>query len=544
MQNIGRSTGSVLGCVALALTVACSSGGGGGSAGPPEFSEDGLSAPSGVTVTSSNGQVLVDWNEVTGADSYYVYWDDEPGFDPATLPGSQSKPVGAPPTRIGGLVGDVHVVVTSVTEEGQGEPSNEATEPVALATPFRYFPTWADKEPENVIVFDYDGGQSQEANGSALASMILSLQPGDRLEIGTGTYMLTNALRISLVGTADRPIWIAAQEGARPVLTRQGNNQNGVEFGTSGPARHVIVQGIEIEGGDIGLRLHNCENLWFDRCEVHHTANNAIAANSHDTEYITFTRCEVHHTSGYGEGFYVGANNGDYVARYWTLAMNYVHDCGGHQGDGIEVKQGSYGNWIAENTVHDTNYPCILVYGTGGKQQNVIERNLLYRSNNETMQVQGEAIVRNNIVLDGTTAFYSGDHQGTVTRLEVVHNTFVNDGPAVTLNQWSGKNGMIFANNACYSENSAAFRFGNGSDGVTVRGNVAYGYVNGTNSGYTLGGGLSDFVDLSTNGNRRNARPSALGALVASADDAHGTMEDQKGDLRLPPLDVGALDEN
>jgi len=52
----------------------------------------------------------------------------------------------------------------------------------------------------------------------------------------------------------------------------------------------------------------------------------------------------------------------------------YFNHCGGTQGDGIEVKQGSHHNWIYSNHVHDTRYPCILVYGTGGKGLNVIEQ--------------------------------------------------------------------------------------------------------------------------------------------------------------------------
>jgi hypothetical protein len=93
------------------------------------------------------------------------------------------------------------------------------------------------------------------------------------------------------------------------------------------------------------------------------------------------------------------------VAHDCVIAQNHVYDTGGEQGDGIELKQGSWGNLIAENFVHDTHYPCILVYGTAGKPFNVVERNLCYGSGDAVLQVQGEAIVRNNVLANGATGF-------------------------------------------------------------------------------------------------------------------------------------------
>ncbi len=536
-----KKSDPLVGCLAV-LVAACSAGGGGGGGAPPVFNENGPVPPAALSLETVNGQVLVDWAPVSSADSYYLYWSDTPGVDPATTPGARSMPVDAPPAIVAGLSGDFHVVVASVDGEGQGDPSREASVAVGLTSPERYVPSWAGATPTTVLSFDYDNGKTQTQNGTALANMLYSLVAGDRLEIGTGRYKLTNSLALALSGTAQKPIWIAAKAGAKPVLTRDGNNKNGVEFGLGGRAQYVVMEGIEIEGGDIGLRLYDCRNLWFDRCEIHHTYANAIAANSVDTEFITFTRNSVHHTAGSGEGFYVGANNGAVIARYWVIALNTVYECSGIQGDGIEIKQGSYGNWIAENVVHDTNYPCILVGGTNGKQRNVIERNILYRSNFETLQVQGDALVQSNVVFDGSTAFYSGDHQGPAQNLVVVHNTFINDGTAVSLNQWSGKPGMVFANNACYSRDGIALRFGSGDSGVTVTGNVASGSVLGTNGGYSLGAGLSDFENASWDGSKRNVTPTFFGALTASGEEAWFELEDLNGAIRTAPFDTGAVD--
>ena len=37
-----------------------------------------LSAPSSLTANSAAGQVTLDWNTVSGANSYTVYWDNDP----------------------------------------------------------------------------------------------------------------------------------------------------------------------------------------------------------------------------------------------------------------------------------------------------------------------------------------------------------------------------------------------------------------------------------------------------------------------------------
>ena len=51
-------------------------------------------------------------------------------------------------------------------------------------------------------------------------------------------------------------------------------------------------------------------------------------------------------------------------------------------------------------------------------------------------------------------------------------------GQAVNLSDWDGRPGMVFANNACYSQSSYGLRM-NGSTGVEVVGNVVFGSVTG-----------------------------------------------------------------
>ncbi len=409
----------------------------------------------------------------------------------------------------------------------------------------QYDPAWSAVPPLQTLQLDYDTTQSSGWNGNRFEMVVESLTPGTRLEVGSGTYTVDGLLQIDLVGTAATPIWIVAQAGASPVLTCSNLNQNLVNLGKSSPARYVVLQGFELDGGDTGLKLWDCENIWIDQCYVHDTNRNAIEANSHDTAWLYITRNEVHGTGGNGEGMYLGANNGAVLTHDSIVALNYVHDTGGSQGDGIELKQGSYGNWIVGNTVHDTNYPCILVYGTDGQAFNVVERNTVYNSNDNTMQVQGEAIVRNNLIMNGNLlAFSSSDHQGTVGNIAVLHNTIINSQRAVKLSDWDSKPNVIFANNAVYSELAEAVYVAGGSTGVVFTGNVTYGAVVGIGGLLTPGVGLSDFQNVTWNATLRDARPTSTGALPSTGNPAWAAIDDITGELRTAPLEAGCYDED
>ncbi len=92
------------------------------------------------------------------------------------------------------------------------------------------------------------------------------------------------------------------------------------------------------------------------------------------------------------------------------------------------------------------------------------------------MQVQGEVIVRNNLLIDGkSAAFSSTDHQGKTINLQVVHNTLVNTAHAFRGGSWNLRSNMVLANNVIYSRKQNVLHFPNGYEGVTIIGNVVLG---------------------------------------------------------------------
>ncbi|WP_197453430.1 right-handed parallel beta-helix repeat-containing protein [Caulifigura coniformis] len=389
-----------------------------------------------------------------------------------------------------------------------------------------YAPAWAKITPKRSF-------RHTNPKPESLVKTIADLKPGDELVIAAGTYSVGPMWDLRISGTAEAPIWITADDDSVVIFTRADVKQNVLNIGQGEPVQYVCLRGIELTGGSHGLRLGQCSHVWIDRCHIHHTGGVCLSANSADTDHLFLTNNHIHHGSGHAEGMYLGANNGDHIMSESVIARNHVHDCYGDQGDGIEVKQGSWGNLIAENDVHDTNYPCITVYGTAGKPVNVIERNLCRRSADNAMQVQGEAIVRNNVLIGAKgSAFTSTDHQGKTLNLQVVHNTIINMGRAFSGGSWNDREGMVLANNVIYSRDKEALHFANGRAGITFAGNIIF------DAGRKLGGvpgrGLEDFTNLSWDTTAANAKPTAT-APFDHADPRYLLETDYHGAKRTSP---------
>lgn len=395
----------------------------------------------------------------------------------------------------------------------------------------RYSPEWGKITPKRVI-------KHSNTRNDTLANAVAALQPGDQLVLAAGTYSVERMWDITVSGTAEAPVWIMAEAGAKVVLTRSDPKQNVLNIGQGAAVHHLCLRGVEITGGSHGLRLGRCSEVWIDQCHIHHTGEVCLSANSADTSRLFLTRNHIHHGGGHAEGMYLGANHGEHIMSESVIALNHIHDCRGDQGDGIEVKQGSWGNLIAENDIHDTQYPCITVYGTAGRPVNIIERNLCRRSDDSTMQVQGEAIVRNNVLIGGKgSGFASTDHQGKSLNLQVIHNTIINTGDAFKGSSWNSREGMILANNVLYSRDKSAMNFPKGMEGVVITGNITLGDA--PRQGSSPGRGLEDFAGLGWEGQAHNAVP-APDAPFARADERYLLETDFSGSKRAGPLS-GAL---
>jgi hypothetical protein len=381
--------------------------------------------------------------------------------------------------------------------------------------------------------------------GDDFRAAMQNLQAGDTLTMHGGTYPLSSYFELDLAGTEQQPITIRAATGEAPVLHYVDDGQNIVNIVDSG---FLIIDGIEFSGGSRGIRLINSSDITIRNCHVHDTAANAISANDGGNVYarLTFVHNEIDHAGDTAEGFYLGCNDDACRVHDSLVANNYIHDLNGAtvtQGDGIEIKAGSYANIVRDNVIRDTAYPGITLYHVNGNgAPNIIERNLVWNSGDNGIQVTADAIVRNNIVLSAA-AHGIGIHAsqgGTVGNLTIVNNTVLKaSGDALHINDVTGA--VLIANNALYAANGNAVFASGSTDLVTLTANVGIGSLSGVSAGFDASGDIAtDFSDANFSGVPPQDLVPPHGRLVGSADAATIATDDFNAAARSPDLDVGA----
>ncbi len=379
------------------------------------------------------------------------------------------------------------------------------------------------------------------APGADVRAAIAALTPGDELVLQGGTYSFNSRFQVTAVGTAAQPIVIRGKTGQTALIEMTTGNQNIAEVQGS---RYLVLRNLHFRGGSHGLRLMSSSFVTIEDSEVYETGDVAISANSGGTyEGLLIRRNHIHHTNGTGEGMYLGCNSNSCRVINSVIEWNYIHHTNGpnvEQGDGIELKEGSAGNIIRHNVIHDTNYPGILTYSAAGNgPANVIEGNLIFNTNDFAIQSAADAIIRNNIIL-GTIGLQP--HQaGSPSNQTLVNNTIITDGNGIEVRGVSGA--VVIANNAIYTNGGTAIRLVSGNLGlVTVAGNVGAGGIQGGSTGWTNGGGIAaDFIAANFNGAPPlNVFPKAGSALIATGNSTYLTDLDFNGTLRSGVADVGA----
>ena len=315
-------------------------------------------------------------------------------------------------------------------------------------------------------------------------AVIAALKPGDELLLRGGTYRLDRGFRISVNGTAAQPVVIRASGPDAATFHQTNPRHNVIEIKDSS---HLQIRGLRFTGGSHGIRLMASNHITIADSEIFETGDVALSANAGGTyRGLRLLRNHIHHTNGSGEGMYLGCHRDACRVVDSLIEGNYVHHTDGPtvtQGDGIEVKEGSYGNVIRNNVIHDTHYPGILVYGTvGNGPANLIENNFICTSRDNGLQAAADAIIRNNVIIGAPVAFQPHE-RGRPSNIEFSRNTVITSGHALTVRNATGP--VTLMNNALYSQQGRAIRLvGSASNLVTLTGNVGSGGVSTSTSGY------------------------------------------------------------
>ena len=379
--------------------------------------------------------------------------------------------------------------------------------------------------------------------GDDVEKIISTLLGGDTLILEDGNYSLTERFSLSISGTAQQPIIIRAAENAHPRFHRASVEQNIWDIEN---AHHVTIDGLHFSGGSAGVRVWNASHFIFSNNEIFGTDDAALTMNINGGVYdtVSILNNHIHDTRGTGEGMYLGCNFNKCQLSNSLIEGNYIHDTlNAEQGDGIEVKEGSYANIIRNNVIHDTNYPCILTYGTvGNGAQNIIENNLVYNCGDHGIQSAADAIIRNNIVLNTKLDGIAMQHHQSSdpANLVVVHNTVVKaTGAAINLN--GNRGSVVIANNAIYSESGKSLELSNTNNALLkLSGNVGAGTYDGS-SGFKQGNILTDFVQGHYKGTPPiDLHPAAKSKLVGAGDSSVIATTDFDGNLFGRSIDAGA----
>ena len=321
------------------------------------------------------------------------------------------------------------------------------------------------------------------------------LQSGDELVLRGGVYSDQRRLVIRCSGKPNRPIVIRGVKGESVVFRRPDDQQN--TFNLDG-TQHLTLRGFEITGGDTAIRIgplgqRQSSDIVLENLHIHHIGGVAVTCNHDGAVYkrMLFRRNHVHHTGGHGEAFYLGGNNASAIFSNSIVEENYIHDLRGpsvSQGDGIEIKQGSFGNHIRNNIIHGTAYPGITVYGTNGKEQNVVEKNLIWDTGDHGIQVAADAIVRFNLIISPSgCGIFSREHQGAIPgNLRIERNAiFADQASAIRVIPPDGSSHRGYSGPVQITRNQLAVANGHPAIRVThdkqlqLTGNYGFGDVDG-----------------------------------------------------------------
>ncbi len=379
--------------------------------------------------------------------------------------------------------------------------------------------------------------------GDDLFGIIEGVVAGDEVIVHAGTYSSQQQggswfRQLTLNGTEADPIVIRAGDGEAVLIEGDpGASQNTINIEGS----WYTWKGFEMAYGSHAVRIHTSDHATFEDLHIHDTGDVGISANVGGMTYeaLLIKGLHIHDTAGTGECMYLGCNDDACQMFDSIIESNWCHDTyNSSQGDGIEVKTGSYGNVIRNNVIHDVQYPGITMYGTRGRAANIVEGNVIWNAGDNGIQLVSEALVQNNIVLNsGNNGIQAKNSQGQdPSDLIIVHNTVIDAGAACMKgNDWDGATNIDVANNAFFCEGGTAINVVGGEGDTEWAANAV---VGSSTAGNTTPGAMADLADLGG----RDVYPADDASLIDAGDVAWISATDFFCTTRTGAPDQGAYE--
>lgn len=201
-------------------------------------------------------------------------------------------------------------------------------------------PTFADGKAPSATLYVQEGAQpggdgSQAKPFDALASAVQAAQPGTEIRISGA---VAGAYTTNLKGTADAPIWIRGEPGAKiGPLTLES-------------ASHVIVEDLELAGSPDGHVLHFffADHLMLRRLKLHDAGLGCIKGSQTTEAYVEDSELwDGGKVNGHPLLDFVGVNGAHIVRSEFHLGPGVM----------IMLKGGTSDLLFAWNDVHDQTTP-------------------------------------------------------------------------------------------------------------------------------------------------------------------------------------------
>jgi hypothetical protein len=240
-----------------------------------------------------------------------------------------------------------------------------------------------------------------------------------------------------------------------------------------------------------------------------------------DCNAVTIRRTEIGGTGTTytGTGITLGCSDDSCGTSSALVEYCYVHDTQGSAGEGIAVwKHGSVE--LRDNVLVRTAGGGIVLQESATSGVDTVERNFVWNPADNGIQLEGQAIVRNNLVVGATTDGIVSRMETTVApvNVDIRHNTVTADVCIHSIN-WSGTS-YVIANNAMQCATTDLMLTGSP--------------VTAANRDFTA----SDVATLP------DAYPTATSVLVDSGDATHSATDDFEGTPRGATPDVGAFERS
>jgi endoglucanase len=247
---------------------------------------------------------------------------------------------------------------------------------------------------------------------AALRTALIDADPGDCIVVASGTYAAPDSYTVNYAtadrtvyyysqqsGTAGQPITIISADAEdKAVLAGINTEESGYILWINGSNWNIV--NLVLQTGGKGLVLDEASDSVIDGVEVYEVGDEGIHLRSGTSDTVV-KNCTVDGTGieqpGFGEGIYIGSDNGQWDKYEKACNNNTVEYCTlkNTAAEGVDVKEGT-----TNIIIHDCN-----IYGDGISGENNADsfidlkgdaarvyNNTFYKENNATV-TRGVAIV-------------------------------------------------------------------------------------------------------------------------------------------------------